>query len=79
MALNSPDLINDISIYDQNQYVPTRDGANKATDDINIFHKAAIKADIKQKWKPVKRQNADKWFGQECKTIRKALRKTANE
>ena len=39
----------------KNQYVPTRDGVNKAIDDINIFHKEAIKADlIKQKWKPVK-------------------------
>ena len=55
MALNSPYLMNDISIYDQNQYVSTRDGANKATNDINvIFHKAAIKADlIKQIQKPV--------------------------
>lgn len=26
IALNSRDLMNDISIYDQNQYVPTRDG-----------------------------------------------------
>ncbi len=70
MVLNSSDLMNDISIHDQNQYVPTRDGVNKATDDINmIFHKAAIKADIKQKRKPVKRQNIEKWF--ECKTIRK--------
>ena len=47
---------------------------NKATN--MIFHKAAIKADlIKQKRKPVKRQNADKWFDQECKTIRKDLEK----
>lgn len=45
-----------------------------------LFHKAAIKADlIKQKWKAVERQNADKWFDQECRTVRKALRKIANE
>ena len=71
----------DISIYDQNQYVSTRNGVNKATDDFNmIFHKAAIKADlIKQKQKPVKRQNTKKWFDQECKTIRKELRVITNE
>lgn len=46
-----------------------------------IFQKAAIKADL-IKQKPVKRQNADKWFDQECETIRKEngnLRKMANE
>ena len=81
MALNSPDLMDDISIYDLKQYVSTRDGVNKATDDINmIFHKASIKDDlIKQKQKPVKRQNAEKWLDQQCKTIRKDLRKIANE
>ena len=81
MALNSPDLMNDMSLFDQNQYVPTKDGVNMAIDYINmIFHKAAIKADlIKQKQKPVKRQNADKWFDQESKTIRKDLRRIANE
>ena len=59
MALNSSDLMNGISIYDQNQYVSTRDGVNKATDDINmIFHKE-MKADlIKQTRMPVKRQNS---------------------
>ncbi|KAF0039077.1 hypothetical protein F2P81_009561 [Scophthalmus maximus] len=47
IALNSPDLMNDISICDQNQYVPTRDGVDKVIDDINmIFHKEAIKADL---------------------------------
>ena len=53
----------------------------KATDDINmIFHKAAITAElIKQKRKPVKRQNAEKWFDQEYKTIRKDLRKITIE
>ena len=46
MALNSPDLMNDISIYDQNQYVSTRDGVNKTTDGINmIFHMAAMNPD----------------------------------
>ena len=51
--------------------VSTRYGVYKATDDINIFHEAVIKADlIKQK-----RQHADKWFDQECKTIRKDLKK----
>ena len=81
MALNSPDLMNHMSLFDQNQYAPTKDGVNMAIDYINmIFQKAAIKADlIKQKRKPVKRQNADKWFDQECKTIRKDLRKIANE
>ena len=80
MALNSPDLMNDISIYDQKQYISTRDGVNKATDINMIFHKAAIKADLmKQKQKPVKRQNTEKWFDQECKTIRKDLKKIANE
>ena len=81
MALNSPDLMNDISKYDQNQYAPTRDSVNKAIDNINmIFHKAAIKADlIKHKRKPIKGQNTEKWFDQECKTIRKDLRKIANE
>ena len=43
-----------------------------------LFHKAAIKADI-IKQKPVKRQNADKWFDHERKTIRKDLRKVANK
>ena len=81
MALNSPDLMNDMSIHDQKQYVSTRGDVNKATDEINmIFHKAAVKADLmKQKRKPVKRQNTEKWFDQECKTIRKDLRKIANE
>lgn len=79
--LNSPDLMNDISIIDQNQHVPTRDGVNKAIDDINmIFHKAAIRAElITPKRKPVKRQSADKWCDQEHKTIRKDLRNLANE
>lgn len=44
IALNTPDLMKDISVYDQNEYVHTRDGIKKATDDINIFNKAAIKA-----------------------------------
>ena len=68
-------------LSDQNQYVSTRNGINKATDDVNmIFHKEAIKAGLmKQKRKPVKRQNPDKWFDQECKTIRKELRKITNE
>ena len=44
MGLDSPDLMNDISIYNQNQYIPTRDGVNKATDDNMIFHKAAKKS-----------------------------------
>jgi len=81
MAFKSPDLMNDISIYDQTQYVPTKNGVNKATDDINtIFHKAAIRADlIKQKHKPIRRQNVEKWFDKECKTIRKDLRNIANE
>ena len=49
VALNSPDLMNDTSIFDQNQYVSTRDGVNKATDGINmIFHKEAIQADLIQ-------------------------------
>ena len=69
--------MNDISIYDLNQYFFTRDGVNKATNDIN---KAAIKADrIIQKRKPVKRQKTEKWFNQECKTIRRDMRKIANE
>ena len=69
------------SKYDQNQYASTRDGVNKAIDNINmIFHKAAVKADlIKHKGKPIKRQNTEKWFDQECKTIRKDLNKLANE
>ena len=79
MALNSPDLMSDISKYDQNQYAPTRDGVNKAIDNVNIiFHKAAIKTDLIN-WKPIQRQNTQKWFDQECKTIRKDLRKIANE
>lgn len=48
MAMTSPDLMNDILIYDQNQYVPTRDGVTNANGDINmIFHKAAIKAGLR--------------------------------
>ena len=52
----SPLLKINKSPIDQNQYVPTRDGVNKAIDDINmIFQKAAIKAVlIKQKQKPAK-------------------------
>ena len=65
----------------QNQYVSTRDCVKKIIDDINmIFHKASIKADlIIQKRKPDNRQDADKWFDQKCKTIRKDLRKITNE
>ena len=81
MALNSPELMSDISVYHQKQFASSRDGVNRATNDIiAIFHKAAIKADlIKHKRKPVKRQNREKWFDQDCKNIRKDLRKLANE
>ena len=69
MVVRSPDLMNDISMYDKNQDAPTRDSVNKAIDDINIlFHKESTE-----------RHNADKWFNQELDTIRKYLRKISNE
>ena len=68
--------MNDISIYDQNQYVPNRDGVNKSTDYINsIFHREVNIAELINQQKPDKRQNTEKWFERECKMIRKDLRK----
>lgn len=83
-TLNSNEMMNSIQFFNNSQYQNNKDGVNSATQNINcIFQKAASKANLrKPKQCNIRSKNqnvSDKWFDNECKTIRKHLRQMSNK
>ena len=77
-------MMNSIQFFNNSQYQNNKDGVNSATQNINcIFQKAALKANLRKPKKcNIRSKNlnvSDKWFDNECKTIRKHLNQMSNE
>ena len=80
-ALNSPELNNKITNFNDQQFCTDEKSFNLAVQKVNnIFYKAAKKAGLrKKKGVSIKKQNNEKWFDTECKRIWKEFRNLSNQ
>lgn len=63
-----------------NTYPPNKAGINLALNDINnIFNQLAFMCNLKKSSKKKPKNNNEKWFDKECKTIRTTLRELSNK